>query len=241
MPRPEPGYTAPVTAEPSPVDRRRLALLLVPFFVSAVVSTVGVALAPALLVKTPLLLVGLSPLWRHLLLASPSVDTLPFFAVGLPRMFAVDPFMYVLGRDFGDVAIEALVARLGAEKMIRRLDRAARRASWLLVLLWPDPLVCTLAGASRLNPVAFVILNLLGTVGALALARVSGEALAGPVGWLRTFLENNTLATTTISVAVVLLVTGLRVVARRLRGAPADDESDAPKASDDAKASDPQG
>ncbi len=201
---------------PPSVDRRRLALLLVPFALSALASTLGTALAPSLLVHAPLSLVALSPLGRHLLLASPQVEALPFFAVALPRMFAVDPFMYLLGRDYGELALEELIARIGgAGRAVRWLDRAARRASWLLVLLWPDPLVCTLAGASRLNPALFVVLNLVGTVGALALVRFSGDALAGPLGWFRDFLANNTLTATAVSALVVLVAAGLRWAARR--------------------------
>jgi len=212
MPRLAPGYTGPVNTAPSPADRKRLGLLLVPFALTTVVNTAGIALAPALLVKAPLLLVALSPLGRHLLMASPSIDLLPFLAVAAPRMFFVDPFMYVLGRDFGELAVEALSERLGPSggAMLRRLDGAMRKMSWLLVLLWPDPLVCTLAGVSRLRPSLFVALNLLGTFGMLALVRVSSHALSGPVGWLRSVLENNTLAATTVSVAVVLGAVALR-------------------------------
>lgn len=200
------------------VDRRRLGLLLVPFALSALASTLGVALAPSLLVHAPIALVALSPLGRHLLLASPQIDAATFFAVALPRMFVVDPFMYLLGRDFGELALQELVARLGgAGRTVAWLDRAARRASWLLVLLWPDPLVCTLAGVSRLRPALFVVLNLLGTVGALALVRLSNQVLAGPVGRLQAFLVGNTLSATVVSVLVVLAAGGLRWAARKTK------------------------
>jgi membrane protein DedA with SNARE-associated domain len=198
------------------VDRRRLALLLLPFALSALASTLGVALAPMLLVHAPLGLVALSPLGRHLLLASPHIDTWLLFAVALPRMFIVDPFMYVLGRDYGEIAMREVVDRLGgAGRWVRWLDRIARKASWLLVLLWADPLVCTLAGASRLDPRAFVALNLAGTLGALALVKASNEALAGPVGWVQRVLTDHTLTATLVSVLVVAVAVGLRWAARR--------------------------
>ncbi|MCS6899654.1 MAG: hypothetical protein RMJ98_08130 [Myxococcales bacterium] len=204
---------------PPSIDRRRLALLLIPFALSALAGMLGTALAPSLLIHAPLVLVALSPLGRHLLLASPQIEALPFFAVAVPRMFAVDPFMYLLGRDYGELALAELTARLGgAGRVVLWLDRAARRGSWLLVLLWPDPLVCTLAGVSRLHPVLFVVLNLVGTVGALTLVRLSGDALAGPLGWVRNFLADNMLTTTAVSALVVLVVASLRWAAQRTPG-----------------------
>lgn len=211
----------PVAPEAPSIDRRRLALLLLPFAFSAVAGTIGVALAPTLLVHAPVALVALSPLGRHLLLASPQIDTVTFFAVALPRMFVVDPFMYVLGRDYGDLALRELVARLGgAGKLVAWLDRVARKASWVLVLIWSDPLVCTLAGVSRLRPALFVSLNLVGTVATLTLIRLSNHALARPVGWIRAFLENNTLSATVISIFVVIVAGVLRWAARRKESTP---------------------
>lgn len=206
---------------PRPIDRRRLSLLLAPIVALTAANTVGTALAPALLVKAPLALVALSPLGRHLVLASSSLDPALFFAVAGARMFVGDPFMYLLGREYGDQAIEAVASHLGgAGEGVRLVDRLFRRASWLAVLLWPGPLVCALAGAARLPVGLFVSLNLAGTFLLLGSVRWFSAELAGPVGWLRALLEDNTTAATVVSVGVVAATLAARLVRRPAAPAP---------------------
>ena len=60
-------------------DRRRLFLLLAPVVVLFIANVIGIAFAPMLLGRAPLVLIALSPLVRHLVLASSSVDAVPFF------------------------------------------------------------------------------------------------------------------------------------------------------------------
>lgn len=144
------------------------------------------------------------------------MDAVTFFAVALPRMFVIDPFMYVLGRDYGEQALQELALRLGGTgRLITWLDRVARKASWFLVLIWSDPLVCTLAGVSRMRPTLFFSLNLIGTVGILTLIRIAGRVIAEPVGWVRAFLEDNMITATVLSVFAVIVALALRWAARR--------------------------
>ena len=176
-------------------------------------SALGTALAPTLLSTHPLALVMLNPTWRHLLLVAPVVDVLPMMAVALPRLVAVDPFMYVLGRDHGDQAIAALTGQMGpgGAAYVHRVDAVMRRASWLAMLLWPAPLVCALAGAARMPVPVFATLSVVSRVGFLLLLRWSGAQLAGPLGTLRAFVDRHASAATVVSIAL-LLAFGLRAM-----------------------------
>jgi membrane protein DedA with SNARE-associated domain len=198
------------------LDERRVGLLALPILALTGMSMLGEALAPTLLVSQPLTLIGLSPLVRHLVLAAPSIDLGPYLAVGLVRLFIGDPFMYMLGRDYGDRAIEAAVGKTGAAgEAVRTIDRLFRRASWPLVLLWPGPLVCALAGAARMPLVPFVGLNLLGTLGMLGLARWSGGQMPGTIELIRAFFERHPYAATLTSTGLVVATLLAQMINRR--------------------------
>jgi hypothetical protein len=122
-----PGDERPDVDQPEParrpVDRRRLALLVVPVVVIAVVSSIGDALSPTLLVEAPLLLVLLVPRNRFLVLAAPLLEFWPFFLVGMIRLALTDPLFYLFGREYGDAAIAWTERRAGAPGSVRRLER----------------------------------------------------------------------------------------------------------------------
>src|SRR5215210_2038139 len=98
-----------------PIDRRKLGLLLGPALVFVVLSYVGTALAPTLLTHHPLWLLAIDSRTRHLVLvAAKSVDVEWFFVIGLMRLIASDPLFYLLGREYGEVALRWTEENLGS-------------------------------------------------------------------------------------------------------------------------------
>ena len=192
----------------------RLSLLLAPVAVFFTAGLVGTAFAPALLGRAPLLLVALSPLYRHLVLASASVDPAPFVVVAVARLFATDPFLYAIGRQYGDDAIDWVEVRSGrAARIVRTVKLAFGRAAFLVLFVSPGPLVCMLAGASRMPVARFVVVNLAGTIAAVLLIRSFGVAFAEALEAVRAFIAANIVALTVISVALV----AFSVLAKRRR------------------------
>jgi membrane protein DedA with SNARE-associated domain len=188
--------------------------LVAPVVVFLTAGLVGTAFAPALLGRAPLLLVAMSPLFRHLALASPSIDTVPFVVVAMARLFVTDPFMYAIGRQYGDEAIDWVEARSGrAGRIVRTVKRAFGRAALLMLFISPGPLVCMLAGAAKMPVTRFVAVNLAGTLAAVLLIRSFGVAFADGLETVRAFIEANLVA---LTVGSVMLVTG-SVVAKRRR------------------------
>jgi membrane protein DedA with SNARE-associated domain len=211
--------TPPPPAPPAP-RRRSLALLLVPIIGTTLMTLTGTALAPALLAEHPLLLVSLNPAPRHLVLATNSVDALPFFSVALARLFFPDPFYYLLGRAFGADAIEWIERRSGASgKFLRSIEKLFARAGVVLLFIAPAGLMCVLAGAARMRPGLFVAVNLLGTLTGLLLVRAFGAALADPIEAVRQFVQANVIALTLASVLVVMVSSYLRRRRARRLGA----------------------
>jgi membrane protein DedA with SNARE-associated domain len=169
-----------VTSERT-TDRRRLALLVVPMVVIAVVSTLGDAASPTLLVDAPLALVALVPRNRFLVLAAPQLDFWPFFLVGMVRLALTDPLFYLFGRWYGDGAIEWTERRMRAPGSVRALERWFRRAAYPIVAIAPNNLVCVLAGASGMSIVGFVIANLGGTAARMVLIWWLGDLFSEPL------------------------------------------------------------
>lgn len=193
--------------------RARLIYCAVPLAIFTVSSTVGAMFMPYLLAEKPLLLVALSPLFRHLVLAAPSLPAASLFAVAVPRHFIVDPFVYLLGRDYGPVAIEWVEANSpGLGKLVRTLERLFGKVGAVALLVSPDVIVSTLAGAARVPFPLFVVMNLLGTVATVTVARWFGNALEAQIHALVAFFQAHLVA---VTVASVLLVVALNVWPRR--------------------------
>ena len=170
--------SASATGAPAPVNRRRLTLLAVPLVAVAVASYAGSALMPTLIERRPELVLALSSVNRHLLLAIGSgVAPLAFFMIGFARLIAADPVYYILGRDFGERG-RAWMGRQpgGVPWTIRWAERAFARADWLAVLLMPNNVVSLLAGMRRMRWRWFLALNAVGTTGRLVAVWYLGRA-----------------------------------------------------------------
>lgn len=164
-----------------PRSRRRLALLVVPMVMVQVFAVIGDAISPTLLVEAPLLLEALIPRNRFLVLVAPQLDFWPYFLVGLGRLLLTDPLFYLFGKRYGDAAITWTERRMGAPGSVRALERGFRRASYPIVVLASNNMICTLAGATGMSVPGFVIANFGGTVLRLVLIWWVGEAFSEPL------------------------------------------------------------
>jgi membrane protein DedA with SNARE-associated domain len=185
--------------------RARLIYCAVPLAIFTVSSTVGAMFMPYLLARKPLLLVALSPLFRHLVLAAPSLNAVSLFAVAVPRHFVVDPFVYLLGRDYGPIAVEWIETNSpGVGKLVRALERLFGKIGPVALLVSPDVVVSTLAGAARVPFPLFVVMNLVGTVATVTVARWFGNALEVQIHAIVVFFQGHLVAVTAASVLMVL-------------------------------------
>lgn len=165
-------------------------LLFVPLAVFTILGFFGVMFSPYLLVHHPLVLVALNPLFRHMVLASPAVDTLPFCIVAVTRLFLPDPFMYLLGFHYGPRALTWMEIRAPlAGKILRFIERAFARAWPIVLFVYPTISVCLLAGVARIRVVPFVIIDLAGTIALVALIRVLGATFVEPIQLVTEFVR----------------------------------------------------
>jgi membrane protein DedA with SNARE-associated domain len=194
------AFPAPVD---QPLDRRRLALVVVPVAVVAVASSLGDAFSPTLLAEAPLLLVALVPRNRFLVLAAPQLEFWPFFLVGIVRLALTDPLFYLFGRWYGDRAIDWTERRAGAPGSVRALERWFRRAAYPIVAIAPNNLVCVLAGASGMSVAGFLVANLGGTAARMVLIWWVGDVFAEPLLDVVDFVTRYRWLLTGITIAIV--------------------------------------
>jgi membrane protein DedA with SNARE-associated domain len=160
---------APATDRPRKARRSRsvwvLLAVVVPIVATTAAGTLGNAFLPSLSTRHPLLLIGLDARNRQLLLAAHRVGFVAFMVVATLRKFASDPSFYELGRRYGDRAVQWLERQnpRGA-RSIGIVERLFERAALPLVALWSGSVVCTLAGATGMNPITFVAVDLAGSV-----------------------------------------------------------------------------
>ncbi|MDJ0787447.1 MAG: hypothetical protein QNK05_11610 [Myxococcota bacterium] len=176
-------------------------------------SALGIAFSLVLVNEAPLLLIALSPLGRHLVLAAPTVDPFAFVTVAVLRRMAFYLACFQLGRALGPYGVEWLEqqnAWLG--RFVRWLEGLFARAGHLVVLVFAGPTVSTLAGISGMHLGVFAGLAALGLIARMLLIVGFAEWLREPIEMLLGLAEEYWLPGT------VVLVTGVSLQQwRRLR------------------------
>lgn len=159
--------------------------------VITVTNTVGDILAPGLVETHPLWLIAMNSRKRWILAVVPHTSFLPFFTVAVIRQLLSDPVYYLLGRWYGDAGARWIEKRMGeGGTIIRWLETGFAKASWPMVAIFPNHIICMLAGASGMPPAIFVILNLGGTMAAIAVFRLFGDVFGAPIEAVTGFLND---------------------------------------------------
>jgi hypothetical protein len=168
-----------LTPEQMTVTRRCLALL----GVLSTGSMIGVSFSLYLVGHYPLLLVALSPLGRHVVLAAPVTNPAALIIVTAVRRMAFYLSCFYLGRALGPAGIpwiEKRAARFAV--MVRWVESLFSRAPRLVVLLMVGPTVSALAGVSGMSTRTYSSL----AIASLIVRLIAIVALAE---WLREYLE----------------------------------------------------
>jgi membrane protein DedA with SNARE-associated domain len=200
--------SADQAAEPFQFDRRRLTLLLVPIGILVVMANVGTALAPTLVNHHPVLLITLDARNRHLLLVvAAGIDAAPFFLVGFFRLLVSDPLFFLLGRWYGEPAMQWLEAKAGkgSTRQLRWLERKFGKFGYPLVAVMPNNAICLFAGTSGMRPRTFWTLNIVGTIGRLIFIWFLGKALKDPLTTFLDWVQRYQWPLLALSVAVVMI------------------------------------
>jgi membrane protein DedA with SNARE-associated domain len=133
------------------------------------------------------------------------VDAVPYFVIGTLRLTLADPLFYLLGYWYGEAALSWVERQSGTVgRLLRVLERFFSKASYPLVFLAPNNYICLFAGASRMTPPVFLVLNVSGTITRLVLLRFLGDALEDPLDSLLDFISRNQLRLTLLTIGLVV-------------------------------------
>lgn len=188
------------------------ALLLV----VTVTSLVGTALSPYLLVKSPLLLVALSPAAHHVALAAATVDPVSLIAVATLRRVLTGLSAYGLGYLYGQAALDWVEQRHPRlARLVRFVERLFARIGVALLVVAPAPTVAVLAGAARSRLGLFLVALTAGHALWNAVTQYLGDTFARRTDLLTDFLGEHLLESTLVCVTIVVLQQTLSRLIRR--------------------------
>ena len=176
-----------------------------------IANAVGVAFSPTLLTLSPLLLIALSPLGRHLVLAATVTEMAPFVLVGTLRRMLVALLGYALGRFYGDRGIAWIQKRYPKlASLIAMLERVFSWAPPLILLVAPGPLVCALAGRAGMRLWLMVPIAAAGHTGWMIFNYKLGKAFSEWLTPVNEFVRQNMVSLTLGCIAVVVVYRLLR-------------------------------
>jgi membrane protein DedA with SNARE-associated domain len=181
-----------------------LVLLVAPIILITVMGLVASAFTPTLATKHPLLMIALDARNRFLVLAR-HVDLVPFVIVAVLRRSFSDPLFYLLGRFYGENALRWLQKKGGAGDLVPLTEKLFKKAGYPMVFAFPGAIVCALAGQTGMSPVGFMATNLAGTLTAVFAVRRFSSTIASPVEGLLGFFSRHIVATTAVSIGLVVL------------------------------------
>jgi membrane protein DedA with SNARE-associated domain len=200
-PEPEPlPAPDPVADEPSAARRhngppsKRIRNITVGALIALTVAAWTGDLLLAWHDEHPLLFISLNARNRNLLLASPYLDSWTFYSVGLIRLLASDPLFFLFGRWYGDAAVRWMERKAPTYgQMLRSAEGWFGKAAYPMVALAPNNFICLFAGSYGMSPLAFVLLNVFGTIGRLWALRAFGKAFSSPVSEVSGFVQDHRL------------------------------------------------
>jgi membrane protein DedA with SNARE-associated domain len=201
----------PVAPERQP-RRGPLALVIAPIVARIACGYGADALWPTLVEEHPLWLLGLSARNRYAVLVVNRVDLWAYYLWGTLRLLLPDPFFFALGWFYGPAALRWMEHRTPTVgTMMRRVEKWFVRWGHPLVFLIPNNYVCLIAGAARMSPVVFALLNVTGTVGRLLVLQIVGDVFSGPIDWFLELVAQYRIPLLVISVVVVAVMAGNEV------------------------------
>jgi membrane protein DedA with SNARE-associated domain len=180
------------------------------------IGTAGAVFMPALLAHHhPLLLIGLSPLPRHLVMAATQVAIVPFVLVATARRTLTAMLGYAIGNVYGEDGVGWLHARYPkASGALELLQKAFDAAAPLVIFIAPGPLTGGLAGASRVRWWVYLPLVSAGHALWVTLTYRVGAALSAWIAPIVLYVQTNVGLTT---LACAALAGAYALMRRRMR------------------------
>jgi hypothetical protein len=194
-----------IPRDPPPLPPRIKRIVLGLVAVTVVAGLTGTALSPYLLVEHPLLLVGLNPDSRHLVLSAANTEMWQVVAVGAPRRAINFLATYGLASVYGYVAVEWVDKQhRWLRQVVALIESLYLRLGTLMVVLLPIYSVAGLAGLARMPLWKFVLAIIPGQVAFVAGIYYFGDSIKSWTIPILAFLSEHLVASTTVAIALVV-------------------------------------
>ena len=186
------------------------------FVAVTVANLLGTALGPYLLVKSPLLLVALSPAAHHVAMAAATVEPVPLIVVATLRRVLTGLGAYGLGYLYGHVAVAWLEQRHPRlARLVRFVERLFARFGVAVLVVAPVPTIAVLAGAARSHLGLFLLALTVGHALWNTVTQYLGDAFARRTALLTAFLDEHLLESTLVCIGVIALQQGVMRLRRK--------------------------
>jgi membrane protein DedA with SNARE-associated domain len=211
----QPGETQPLqSAIQWPLARRCLFLLGILW----ALSTIGRASSLYLINHHPLVLVAMSPLGSHVLLAAALTNPTALLAVATARRLVFYAVTFYLGRALGPYAVEWVEARARHfGRFVRFLERLFAKAPRLVVLGAAGPTVSALAGMSGMRLSTYLMLAAVGLAVRLWIWIQFADVFRGPIEQVLAWIDEYWVPGTIVLVAILLVAQWRRLRAARAK------------------------
>jgi membrane protein DedA with SNARE-associated domain len=179
-------------------------------------STTGRAFSLYLVNHYPLVLVAMSPMGSHILLAAALAHPVALLAVATVRRLLFYVPTFFLGRALGPLAIqwvEARAQRFG--RFVRLLERWFAKAPRLVVLAAAGPTVSALAGMSGMSLGTYLTLASVGLAVRLWIWIQFADLFRGPIEQVLAWIDEYWVPGTVVLVTVIGFTQWRRVRAAR--------------------------
>ncbi|HEV8650193.1 MAG TPA: hypothetical protein VG276_12475 [Actinomycetes bacterium] len=199
---------------------RRAWILAVPV-VTLAMAGLAAPLAPVLVRDHPLLLLVLQTNLPYVLLVSGKVGAAPLLLVAVARLLAANVGWFFFGRWYGDRAVDWTRARgPGARTVVDTLAGMLTRLRDPLVLLFMNPAVGVVAGATGMRPRRYLLLRTTGVVATVLAWRVAAARAPAQLAQAVRFVELYATRLTLVLLVAAVVLAWLRRAAPRGRRSP---------------------
>jgi membrane protein DedA with SNARE-associated domain len=200
------------TTDLSPAQLRQVKRSLTILAVLGSGSLFGVAFWFWLANNAPLLLVALSPLGRHIMLAAPITNHALLVVVSVLRRMCFYGASFQLGKGLGPAGVTWIEARAGRfGRYVVWVERLFARWSKAVVLLAPGPTTSMLAGMSGMPLRIYVPLAATGLTLRVIAMVVLAEYLREPILSILAWVQAHWVEGTAVMVAGVLIYQWIRI------------------------------
>jgi len=181
-------------------------MLISAIVVFNIIGKIGDAVGPAMVGSYPISLLFLNASNTHCILTTTTVAFVPWLIIGVARRFCEDPLYFYAGWKYREACLGML--RDYSPDMAEGLDKAEelfKSNLYVAVVLNPGATVCSLAGASRMPPIAFFSLNISSTAAQLVLMRYICVQFPDKIDWVLGQIKQYMLIFLAVMVGITLV------------------------------------